>query len=613
MTQKKRWAAAALAGLVAVSAALTGCAQEKPNTPKEEKYTKWIKVADGQYEPFRMPEYMNAKGLFVQRIGYEKPEETYYADIGASKAELVSSGFDLSREIQKAEDKLRSQHEDAGGITESYLPKKNALLLQCNLPDLWIYHIESGELELLGDGSYMGKPYSQVYEAAYKQWGEESYVYSYAGVMASPNEQFLAFSSTLAEVESDKGQEVYLYDMNEKTERLLLSGESKAENYTAKGWVNNRWLLCIKDVYKMVDGVSQGVESREALLVNTAGERIILNLPDAGSPEAYSYLHTGNGIIVAAYGGDPAHIIALKARDDGSVQVIMDYTAMGGSLINDAKISSLAARAAYLNAPDRNSAERELHVIDLQEKSERVISPPNIGEGVETSFGDFYWIDENRMLINIRESWEKQETVSTWILDLRAGAPVEDSTDGNAEDQTSQAAVTGSEPDPNSEQGEPDPQIKVTPSAIEIDTVRTKDQAKVRDASTMADGYLAIMKSMYDQAPELAGKEGGLSYIALDTSEMSWISDEEKEILIQKIAETWNVEVLNKTQTQLKEEGYLNAEGYFEKGILFWISGGWNFNNEMKTDAIIWRSAPDSIRKEGIVVRFENDAWNVVK
>lgn len=445
MIVKKRWVAMLLTGLM-LAGILSGCNGEEAKPHQEKTYVKWMKIADGEYHPFRMPEYMNTKGLFLQRVGPERSEEIYFADVGAFKTELIASGFDLNAEIGKASAMLVEKERDISGLVTQYLPKRNALLLQSKSPELWMYHIEGGSLELLGDGAYTGATFEAIYKSAYEKWGEESYVYSYDSVMPSPNEQYLAFGSTLASVDGETGDEVYLYDMNGKKEQLLLTGQSKAENYNVKGWVDSQWLLCTKQMYKMTGGVSQGVESREAFLVNPAGERIVLDLPDEDSPESYRYLYGGNGMVVSACGDSDVHIVVLKIQEDGTADVTVDYTAAGGRLVNDVNVDFRGTKAAFLNAPHSTTSGRQLCVVgsipdqkkqdsvkeDASDKTsetrselERVIGAPNIGENVESDIKDFYWIDSSRILVLLTERRERQETVSTWVLDLRAKAESE--------------------------------------------------------------------------------------------------------------------------------------------------------------------------------------------
>ena len=613
--KKIRGAAAALAALLLCASALAGCAPKADIDDKPKKsYVKWMKIADGEYMPFTMPEYMGTKGLFIQRMGCEEAEEIYHVDLKADKASLIGSGFDYAGELEKAKGLLTEQERDLSGITTQYLPKRNAILIQVNSPELWLYHIEKGELELLGSGDYTGMPFEQIYNTAFEKWGEQTYLYPYSGVLPSPDEKMLAFGSDLTQAAAQTGREVWLYDMTEQTEKQLLAGEETGVDYSAVGWAGSGWLLCVER--RAAKGTGEAGET--AFLTGPDGRRAELELFGGTLPED-AQVYAGSGAVIAA--SNQAGIEVYRVDDAGKAEKILDYQPQEGRILATPKMNRSNTQLAYLNAPDPGTPERYLSVVSVKDGSERRIGAVRIGQDVETSIKNYWWIDNNRLLVTIREEWDGQETSSAWVLDLRAKDGGEAPETGNDSDDSDSAADESAK------------------TAVETDWARDQDRSKTRDASVMARAYMMILERMYEESPQLnqpvqgtsgsgtdggeggtpaeetatdsAVREGGLDYVSLDTTDMLWLTEAQKVELLSMIAEKWGVQALDLTYTQLGEEGYLNEAGYFEDGMVLKITGGYFMNNVMKADALKLRSADQGASLSGLTLRFENDSWRM--
>ncbi len=620
--KKMRGAAAALAGLLLCASVLTGCAPKAHIEDKPKKsYVKWMKVADGEYMPFTMPEYMGTKGLFIQRMGYEEPEEIYHADLKTDKVSLISSGFDYRGELEKAKEQLRARDRDLSGIGTQYLPKRNAILIQVNSPELWLYHIEKGELELLGNGDYTGMPFEQIYNSAFEKWGEQTYLYPYSGVLPSPDEKLLAFGSDLTQAAGQTGQEIWLYDMQDQTEKQLLAGEGPGVDLTAEGWVGDGMLLCVE---RRAGGETEAGGGMSVFLADPHGRRTELELFGENPPEDMRVYAAGGAVIASS---DERGIQAYRVDQAGKTELILDHQLDEGSMRGEPKMNRNGTQLAYLTAPDPYSADRYLQILSVKDGGERKIDAVRIGEGVETSIKNYWWIDSSRLLITVREEWDGQETGSTWVLDLRAEEQAGGEGDGAGE---------------NGSAGQNGGTQNAAETAVEIDEARAQDRAKTRDASVMARAYMLILERIYEESPQLnqpvlgssesgsgggegetagtagtategAVQEEGLRYLALDTTDMLWLTEAQKAELISMAAEKWGVQVLDRTYTQLGQEGYLNEDGYFEDGMVLKITGGYFMNNEMKADALKLRSAHEGASLSGLTLRFENDSWRMKK
>lgn len=606
MKNGKRAVAALLVGLLFCGVG-TGCVEKQETlAPPEKKYVKWTKVADGEFTPFSMPEYMNATGLYVQRQGIGGPGDIYFADVRNGGGTLVKSGFDLEGEIGSAKALLEEKAVDLTGFSAQYLPKRNVLIMTANSRELWMYQLENGQLKELGNGSYGPMEYEDAYRLAMEKWGEGAYLYPYASVTPSPDEHFLAFSSGMF---VDGTQQIYVYDMDRQTETLLTApGPDYGQgNYGFLGWVDNQWILCTKepvpiegDKTDAADASDDEAFSRQLVLVSREGIQIPLAME-------YDFVEgpRGDGRIVISCRnskGEPT-IKVLSVGADGSTETLWDQPLGEGAPVGEIKISGLGKKAAFLSAPDPDSFERQLWVLNLKDGSVRRMAAPIIGEQVSSRVKELWWLDENRLLVTVAEEWQGQETSSLWVLDLRSKTGTGGTSDPSGAEDSSEDQGSGGTGD----------MAEAGHSAVERDTVRKKDVAGARDASQMAGSYLEAIKLLYRLQPEMNGAEGEIQYIAVDTSGLINLSEEQKTALLGAVAAEFDAEVLDKSYLELKEEGRLDEQGRFAEGLLYRLEGGYLLNNEMSLSGFKWRSVEEKAAQESITVRFAEEKWSAVQ
>ncbi len=120
--------------------------------------------------------------------------------------------------------------------------------------------------------------------------------------------------------------------------------------------------------------------------------------------------------------------------------------------------------------------------------------------------------------------------------------------------------------------------------------------------------YTTVIDKLYEEDTAL---NSDIEYIAIDTSLIINLDDEEKAELLKEL-EDYGFTVLDMTMEELKEEGYVE-DLYFEEGILFEIEDEPMVGNSITMDISKWRSGLGAIGYDGMVVKYENEKWEIDK
>ncbi len=118
--------------------------------------------------------------------------------------------------------------------------------------------------------------------------------------------------------------------------------------------------------------------------------------------------------------------------------------------------------------------------------------------------------------------------------------------------------------------------------------------------------YTTVIDKLYEEDTAL---NNNINYIAVDTSSIINLNDEEKAALLKEL-ESYGFTVLDMTIEELKEEGYIK-DLYFEEGILFEIEDEPIEGNSITMDISKWRSGLGAIGYDGTVVTFKNEKWEI--
>lgn len=124
----------------------------------------------------------------------------------------------------------------------------------------------------------------------------------------------------------------------------------------------------------------------------------------------------------------------------------------------------------------------------------------------------------------------------------------------------------------------------------------------------MVGAYKAVIDRLYNEDMAL---NDGIKYIAVDTSLIKNLSDEQKSILLKEVEDYGHI-VLNMSFEELEEEGYIE-DLYFEEGILFKIEDISMSNNSITMNVSKWRSGLGAIGYNELTVKYTNGEWVVTK
>ena len=122
------------------------------------------------------------------------------------------------------------------------------------------------------------------------------------------------------------------------------------------------------------------------------------------------------------------------------------------------------------------------------------------------------------------------------------------------------------------------------------------------------DAYTTAIDKLYQ---EDSGLNGDIKYIALDTSSIINLDDSERQELLQAL-ESYGFTVLDMTMEELEEEGYIK-DLFFEEGILFEIKDETMQGATITMDISKWRSGLGAIGYDGLIVKYKNGKWEIVK
>lgn len=120
--------------------------------------------------------------------------------------------------------------------------------------------------------------------------------------------------------------------------------------------------------------------------------------------------------------------------------------------------------------------------------------------------------------------------------------------------------------------------------------------------------YTMVIDRLYG---EDSGLNGEIKYIAIDTSLIKNLTDEQKSILLKEI-EKYGYLVLDMTFEELQDNGYIE-DLYFKEGMLFRLEDEPMNGNSITMDASKWRSGKGAIGYDGLKVEYKNGEWKITR
>jgi len=128
------------------------------------------------------------------------------------------------------------------------------------------------------------------------------------------------------------------------------------------------------------------------------------------------------------------------------------------------------------------------------------------------------------------------------------------------------------------------------------------------EADDKVGAYKTVIEKLYEEDSALNSE---IQYIAIDTSTIVNLDDEEKNALLEEL-ENYGFTVLDMTMAELEEEGYVK-DLYFEEGIFFEIKDEAIKGNSITMDVSKWRSGLGAIGYDGMVVTYMDGQWEIDK
>lgn len=121
--------------------------------------------------------------------------------------------------------------------------------------------------------------------------------------------------------------------------------------------------------------------------------------------------------------------------------------------------------------------------------------------------------------------------------------------------------------------------------------------------------YTTIIDKIYNEGITL---NENIKYLALDTTSIVNLNDEEKATLLKEL-EIYGFEVLNKTSKELETEGYIDENHYFKEGILIHIKDELMKRNRITMDISKFRGMLGANGFENAVLKFSYGKWKISK
>lgn len=120
--------------------------------------------------------------------------------------------------------------------------------------------------------------------------------------------------------------------------------------------------------------------------------------------------------------------------------------------------------------------------------------------------------------------------------------------------------------------------------------------------------YTTVIDKLYNEDIAL---NSNIKYIAVDTSLIKNLSDEQKFALLKEV-EKYGLTVLHMTFEELEKQGFIE-DLYFKEGILFRLEDELMSGSSINMDASKWRSGLGAIGYNDLEVKYKNGKWIITK
>ena len=130
------------------------------------------------------------------------------------------------------------------------------------------------------------------------------------------------------------------------------------------------------------------------------------------------------------------------------------------------------------------------------------------------------------------------------------------------------------------------------------------------EQSSIVNAYMSIINKLYEEDPSLNDE---ISILAIDTTKMCNITSYEKTLLLEKLKNVYELEIIDSTFEDLKKEGYILADQlYFPNGILITIEDTPIANDSTFIfNASKWRSGLGAIGYNNAAITYIDYTWEI--
>jgi len=138
------------------------------------------------------------------------------------------------------------------------------------------------------------------------------------------------------------------------------------------------------------------------------------------------------------------------------------------------------------------------------------------------------------------------------------------------------------------------------------------DSVKVIKHNYHLSSLLAVIDDIYQ---EDAGLNSNINQIVLDVSELTKLSEKEKEFLLMAVGYYYEVETRTGTYEELVEEGVLEELTYFEDGIIIKVTKA-EFDGEknvLTCGISKWRSPLGAVGSDNVIAVYNGKDWKITK
>lgn len=130
----------------------------------------------------------------------------------------------------------------------------------------------------------------------------------------------------------------------------------------------------------------------------------------------------------------------------------------------------------------------------------------------------------------------------------------------------------------------------------------------INEAIEPVGAYTTVIDKLYNEDIAL---NSNIKYIAVDTSLIKNLSDEQKSALLKEV-EKYGLTVLHMTFEELEKQGFIE-DLYFKEGILFRLEDELMSGSSINMDASKWRSGLGAIGYNDLEVKYKNGKWIITK